>query len=106
MVNERAKQFSAFSPLKGYDALLKEKERIIVPEIELTEDRKHELNSMLSDIERGKIVKIIHYSEGEYISTTGVITNIDSCFKRLTIVKKEIDFKDIYDIFVEKDRIS
>ena len=104
-MNERAKQFSAFSPLKGYSNLLKDKERIVVSEIELTEERKSELNLKLNQIKKGEIINIIYYSNGEYLSKTGVITSIDFCLKKLYIVKTLINFNDIYDINFEKESI-
>ena len=104
-MNERAKQFSAFSPLKGYSDLLKEKEHVVVSEIELTEERKSELNLKLNQIKKGEIINVIYYSDKEYLSLTGVVTSIDLCFKKLYIVKTKVNFKEIYDIKIENERI-
>ena len=43
---ERAKQFMPFAALKGYEEALREKEKIVVPRIELSEEMKEELEKL------------------------------------------------------------
>lgn len=97
-VNERAKQFSAFSPLRGYSELLLSKERVIVPKHELTEESKYDISDKLNQLSKGMMVKLVYYSNGEYIEICGVVSKIDIYFKKLTIVKTLISFDDIYDL--------
>lgn len=97
-MNERAKQFSAFSPLRGHHELLKKKEHVIVPKRELTEDSVAELSLKLSMIKKGMMVKIIYYTNGEYLIIGGIVSKIDLYLKKLTIVKININFEDIYQI--------
>ena len=42
-----AKQFAPFAALKGFEEALREKERIIVPKVELYEEKKAEIDSIL-----------------------------------------------------------
>lgn len=98
MVNERAKQFSAFSPLRGYNELLKTKEKIIVQKHEFTEESIQELSLKLSKVRKGMLVKAVYFSNGEYLETEGVVSALDLCYKKLTLVKTEISFEDIYDL--------
>jgi len=48
------------------------------------------------------MIKVIYYSDGEYVSAEGIVTKIDLELRTLTIVKTEIDLDDIWDIVVWK----
>lgn len=98
MVSDRARQFLPFDALKGFREAIKEKERIKVDKIELSEDLAEILSYKLNQVKKGIIVKVIHYEDNEYIETTGIVSNVDVVFKNLTIVKKTINFEDIFDI--------
>lgn len=50
--SERAKQFMPFAALKGFEELLAEKEKMIVPKIELSEERKAELDDKMRSIKK------------------------------------------------------
>lgn len=102
-MSERASQFAAFSPLRGYDFLLRNKERVVVSKKELPEEAARLLSDKLNKLKKGMMAEIIHYENEEYISTMGVISNIDICSKKLTVVKKEILFDDIYDVVIKKE---
>lgn len=98
MVSDRAGQFMPFSALKGFYDLIKEKERVIVPKHEIAEDKAEELSKKMKLLERGMMVKVVYYSDGEYVSTEGIVTKIDLIFRKLTVVKTEISLDDIWDI--------
>ncbi len=97
-MNDRAKQFSSFSPLRGYSELLKAKEKIIVERRELSEEAMKELSEKLSQLCKGMMIKIIYYSDGEYLEAEGVVSDFNVCCKKLTLVKTKISFEDIYDL--------
>lgn len=97
-VSERAKQFMPFSALKGLDEALKNKERIIVEKKELSDELAEEISRILCSIEKGDFVKAVFYSNGEYVSAEGVVTFFDRDRKRMTIVKTDIEFENIYRI--------
>ena len=99
---ERAKQFSPFSALKGLEDALKEKERIVVDKICLSEESTEALSFKLNQVKRGMFVHVVYYSEGEYVSIEGKVANFDTVFKVLTVVKTEISVSDIYDISGEE----
>ena len=52
----------------------------------------------MEKVERGMMLSVIHYSDGEYIKTTGLVSKIDTVARILTIVKLPIAFDDIYDM--------
>ena len=95
---DRAKQFMPFAALKGYEEALREKERIIVEKIELSEDRKEELDVKLHQVHKNDIITVVYYENGEYIQITGMVSRLDSTAKVIKIVNKKIDFDNIYDI--------
>ena len=97
-MSDRAGQFMPFAALKGFYDLIREKERVIVPKHEITEDKAEELSDKIKEVKKGKVIKVIHYSDGEYISTEGMVTKIDLDFRKLTVVKTEINLDDIWDI--------
>lgn len=98
MVNDRAGQFMPFSPLKGFYDLIREKERIVVPRHEIAEDKAEELTEKVKNITVGMMVKVIYYSDGEYISAKGMVSKLDLESRHLFVVKTEIPLDDIWDI--------
>lgn len=95
---ERAKQFMPFSALKGLEEALAEKEKIVVPRIELSEDSAVELDRKMHTLERGKMVTVVYYHKDEYLKLTGVVAKIDEDSRILQIVNTKISFEDIFDI--------
>ena len=99
---ERAKQFMPFAALKGYEAALREKERIVVDKLELTEEIQNELDYKISNIELRDMITVVYYSGGEYLKITGMVSRIDMYSKILKVVNTDIPFSDIYDLQSEK----
>ena len=98
MVSDRAGQFMPFAALRGFYDLIRERERVVVPKHEIAEDKAAELSEKMKLVERGMMVKVLYYSAGEYVSVEGIVSKIDLDFRKLTIVKTEIDLDDIWDI--------
>lgn len=96
--SNRAKQFMPFDALKGFREALAEKERIIVPKKELSEERKAELNEKLHQLQRLDIVTAEYFSDGEYVQITGVVSAIDKAGRILKIVNTKVPFDDIFDL--------
>lgn len=97
-IEERAKQFMPFSALKGLEEALAEKEKLVVPKIELSEDSAMELDRKMHALECGKITTIVYYNKKEYLKLTGMVAKIDQDNRILQIVNTKISFDDIYDI--------
>lgn len=96
--SNRAKQFMPFDALKGFREALAEKERIIVPKKELSEERKSELNEKLHQLQRLDIVTAEYFCNGEYVQITGVVSAIDKAGRTLKIVNTKVPFDDISDL--------
>lgn len=92
----RAKQFMPFAALKGYSDTLKRKEKVIVPQKEFFEEYQEEIDWKLKHISKNDIVTVVYFKKGEYITTTGMVSEIDTRF--LTIVKEKIPIGNIFKI--------
>ncbi len=97
---DRAKQFMPFDALKGFREALAQKERIIVPKRELSEEQKEELDFKLHQIQKKDMVTVEYFQNGEYVQVMGVVSRIDITCKVLVIVNSRIAFDDISDLFV------
>lgn len=96
--NERAKQFASFDALKGLREALSEKEKMIVPKAELSEDKKAELDRILHRIKPNDIITVIYYAGNEYLKITGMISRFSASSRTLQIVNTKLNFDDIRDI--------
>lgn len=99
---ERAKQFMPFDALKGLRDALKEKEKIIVPKVELSEYAKSILDRKLQQVEKNDMITVVYFEKGEYLKVTGMVSRLDISSRNLKIVNTKIAFDDIYDIQGEK----
>ncbi|MGN0245693.1 MAG: YolD-like family protein [Lachnospiraceae bacterium] len=100
--SERAKQFMPFAALKGFEELLAEKEKMIVPKIELSEERKAELDDKMRSIKKNDMITVTYYAQKEYLKMRGMVSGIDTNARYLKVVNTKIPFDDIYDITEER----
>ena len=94
----RAKQFMPFDSLKGLREALREKEEILVPKKELSEEQYKELNDSLYTLKKGDVISVVYFSEGKYIKLEGYLTKINLELKYLQIVQQKIPFENLYEI--------
>lgn len=101
---DRAKQFSPFAALKGYEVALRAKEKILVPRIELPEEAQAELDRKLHMIAKGDLVTVVYFQQlddsefGEYLQITGRISKIELERRMLRVQDRSILTDDIYSI--------
>lgn len=99
---ERAKQFMPFAALKGYEAAVHKKEKIVVPKMELSEEYQELLDRKLHQVRRNQIITVVYFRKNEYLRQTGMVSRIDETARILCIVNTKIAFDDIYDISGEE----
>lgn len=99
-ISERAKQFMPFSALKGFDDMIKVENKEPSDRKIFSEEDSDNIGHVLGEIKKNDVVKITFYETDGYVTLTGIVAKIDYDMKRLTVVKRVIDFKDIY--FIEK----
>lgn len=97
-MENRAKQFMPFAALKGYEEALREKEKVVVPKIELSEERKEELDFIFKQIQKKDMIKVVYFHDDEYIKIEGMVSRLDTNARIIQIVNTKIIFDDIYDI--------
>ncbi len=101
-MDNRAKQFVPFAAVKGYEEALRAKEKIVVEKIELSEEKKAELDFKLHQIGKRDIVTVVYFCKGEYIKLEGMVSRLDVDARILKVVNTKIPFEDIYDLTGEK----
>lgn len=99
-MSNRAEQFLAFDALKGLKEALREKEKVRVDKKDLSEEDMIRINQVLCNLKKNMLVKVVYYSDGEYLQIEGMVSKIEPVYKKLIIVKEEIHFNDILDIRV------
>ena len=95
---DRASQFMPFAALKGFEEALREKERIEVEKVLLSEETLEYLDYQLSLLKVGDMVTVIYFEKGAYFSRTGLISKIKKDARYLTVVTTDICFDDIREI--------
>jgi len=102
-MDNRAKQFIPFAAVKGYEEALRAKEKIIVEKIELSEEKKAELDFKLHQISKNDMITVVYFCKDEYIKIEGMVSRLDVDARVLRVVNTKIPFDDIYDLYVDTD---
>ena len=79
--SKRAKQFAPFQALKGLNEAIANKEKIITPRRELSEDSIAEINRVLISLSIGSLVTAVYYCnyQQEYQQLTGYVKRLIHC---------------------------
>lgn len=99
-MDNRAKQFVPFAAVKGFEEALRAKERITVERIELSEERKAELDFQLRQIKKKDIITVVYFDKDEYVKIEGMVSRLDTDARVLKVVNTKIMFDDIYEIVI------
>ncbi len=106
-VSERAKIFSPFAALRGYDEqLAAEDERLArEPRREFSEEESARLSAQLASLEKGMQVRAKYFhpeypgaAYGSYEKTQGTLTAMDPAARTLRIDEITIPFQDLSEI--------
>ncbi|WOO37956.1 YolD-like family protein [Anaerocolumna sp. AGMB13020] len=98
----RAKQFMPFDALKGFREAITEKERIIVPKRDLSEEQKDELERKIKQLKKKELITVEYFNNREYVQVTGMVTRIDAVSRTLDVVNTRIAFRDISSLRCER----
>lgn len=79
-----------FAALKGYYDLIRERERTVEPRRELPDEQALELSQRLAGLERREMASIVHYDGEAYVTTRGLVSDIDLAARTLTVVRTRI----------------
>ncbi|MEH2933474.1 hypothetical protein [Acutalibacter sp. JLR.KK004] len=108
-LTNRAKLFSPFSALRGFDiaVLTKQKENALIERAWLSEDMQEVLERRLCQISAGDRVTVTYfclrkaigdYEIGEYVTETDIVEEVDELAQALVLSGTFIPFTDIYDL--------
>ncbi|MBQ5810810.1 MAG: YolD-like family protein [Clostridia bacterium] len=99
-VQERAKQFAPFSPLKGLTAALmrRERQRVLVDKKLVSQDLAAENDRVLHLLAPGVMAEAVYYDNGEYIKKRGLVAEISARKKYVKIVDTVVGFEDLFEI--------
>lgn len=110
---DRAKLFSPFAALKGYEEAVKVKERLVTLRKQPGEEQLKILNEKINILceNRGSEAEVTCFSEdeyigggaGEYITVSGKVSKVDKVFRFIVIGERKIPLDDIIDINLKKD---
>lgn len=93
--SDRARQFLPFDALNGFQLALREKEKIYVDRIELTEEKEEELAEKLMIVDTESIVEIVYYANGQYLKIKGKVEKIEPIKRKIMINGISVKFMDI-----------
>lgn len=80
-----------------YDLIL-QKQRVVEPRRDLSEDAAEELSHKLAQLKSGQMIRVTHYDTDAYVQTVGVLTRFNLAERYLTVVKTHIPLDDIVDV--------
>ncbi len=96
-LSERAKIFMPFEPLKGYRALLAERERQmrVVPRMDLSDEQRCEISDCIRALKSGDAVCITYYADDCYQTLRGLVSKVRLADGELVVADEVIAFGDI-----------
>lgn len=95
---DRAQQFMPFAALRGYYDLIRERERTVEPRRALTDEQALALSQAFARLKRRQMARVVHYDGEGYVTTHGMVTDIDEAARILTVVRTHIPFDDIFEL--------
>ena len=111
-VENRAKLFTPFSALRGFDIeiLTQEQGRLLVPQVVLASDREEEIYRLLNGLHQGDWVTVSYFVPvktiggqpmGEYTVMSGEVKRVDSVEQLLVLENMFVPFGHIHAITAE-----
>lgn len=94
----RAAQFMPFAALTGYYELARRQERLTEPRHELTDEEAVALSRIITQVKRGDLVRVTFYDRDAYRTVSGIVSRIDTTFRRMRVAQTVIPFDDIRSI--------
>ena len=110
----RAAQFAPFAALVGFSESIKNSEELLDSFIELSEDRKQEIEQSLKkislNINKISLLEVTYFerknksNQGKYVLYNGEVKKIDEVERKIVFTnRKSIYVKDIYNIIVKDE---
>ena len=84
-----------FAALRGYYNLVRAKEVVPEPRQPLTDDDSRALDETVAALIRGDVVRAVYYRDGAYREATGAVSQVDTIYRDLWIVRDRIPFAEL-----------
>lgn len=108
-VENRAKLFTPFSALRGFDIeiLTQEQDRLLVPQVTLASDQEEEIYRILNKLRRGDWVTVSYFvpvksvgcqAIGEYTMVSSEVKQVDDVEQLLVLEDTSVPFGNIHAI--------
>ena len=111
-VENRAKLFTPFSALRGFDIeiLTKEQDRLLVSQVTLDADQQELIRHRLNALRSGQWVTVTYFRSekelegillGEYVIQTGKVRRVDDFYQVVALDTGPVAFEDIRELAVQ-----
>lgn len=111
-MENRAKLFTPFSALRGFDIeiLTKEQDRLLVSQVTLDADQQELIRHRLNALRSGQWVTVTYFRSekelegillGEYVIQTGKVRRVDDFYQVLVLDTGPVAFEDIRELAVQ-----
>jgi len=96
--HDRAAQFAPFAALRGFEEELARMTELKSPRRELSDGEIERIGKILTSLSLGDTVRVTYYDFDRYITSEGILTDLDPIERTLTVVKRRIPFSDLFEI--------
>lgn len=111
-IANRAKLFTPFAALRGFDIelLTQEQDRLLVPQVRLSNDQREIIWRALNEMQKGDWVTVTYFQPvkslngqpvGEYTLSTGVVKKVDDVEQLLELENMSAPFGNIHSLVVQ-----
>ena len=97
-LQQRAKLFTPFSALKGFEELIREQENTYDEMPELSDDQYEDLNYAISAIRIGDKVTVKYFRDYHIKTLCGSVKKLSKEKRKICIREQEIDFNELIEI--------
>ncbi len=97
-LNQRAKIFTPFAALKGFEALIRQQEEIYEEMPELSDDQYDDLNYAVNVIRAGDSITVKYFRDNHIRTLNGSVDRISKEKRTICVKSINIDFSELIEI--------
>ena len=97
-LSQRAKIFTAFSALKGFEELIREQENTYDEMPELSDDQYEDLNFAVNNVRAGDMITVKYFREHKIRTLFGVVTKLSKEKRYISVKGNTLNFDELIEI--------
>ena len=97
-LSQRAKIFTPFAALKGFEELIREQENTYDEMPELSDDQYEDLNFAVNNVRIGDMVTVKYFRDHKIRTLFGVVTKLSKEKRFINIKEEKIGFEELIEI--------